>query len=142
MRGEKKCAATQICCDPVASATMITGATIVVEQKRGEDGGGHFLPKGDAGREGTFPERHSQPSCPGVAICGERSVDLGPLDLVQSAVLSVKQHCANEDGAALLSDGRISTTKPGIVDGAEPAISDSVSVTERCAVSRAGHAPQ
>jgi hypothetical protein len=58
----------------------------------------------------------------------------------ESATNLVERDCTNDSGGPLLSDGRIRTTKPGFFDGAKAVISGSVSVIDRCAVSRAGHA--
>ena len=54
----------------------------------------------------------------------------------------VERDCANDSRAAFLSDGRRRTKKPRFVDGVEAVIPGSVSVIDRCAVSRAGHPPK
>jgi hypothetical protein len=62
--------------------------------------------------------------------------------LVRRIRLLFERDCANDSRAALLSDGRIRTTRPRFVDGGEAVISGSVGVIDRCAVSRAGDAPK
>src|SRR5215831_9685974 len=60
----------------------------------------------------------------------------------QQEFVSVDQDCVAYSRTALFGDGRLRTTKPGFVDGAEAVISGCVSVIDRCAVSRAGHPPK
>jgi uncharacterized protein (DUF1499 family) len=60
----------------------------------------------------------------------------------QQDSVSVDQDCVAYSRTALFGDGRLRTTKPGFVDGAEAVISGCVSVIDRCAVSRAGHPPK
>src|SRR6266513_5693522 len=57
-------------------------------------------------------------------------------------LVSVERDCANYSPAALLSDARVRTTKPGFVVGARDVISGFVTVIDRCTVSRSGHPPK
>src|SRR5215475_15712544 len=77
----------------------------------------------------------------GSSQCLRRTVPRSGISALGSAGLqrefvSVEQDCVAYSRTALFGDGRLRTTKPGFVDGAEAVISGCVSVIDRCGLPR------